>query len=142
MQQVADLLQQRPDAHHSAPLPQPPAWLVNWERKRPALLVECLAEAIGVFMYVFPGLGASAAFLVTTVAKEPGFGALLNIGIAYALGIVCALCFPASLHSFRGLTDELDRCSRYRRCRAYFGWSPLAFLQSVALLLPPLQDIP
>lgn len=105
--QVADLLQQRPDAHHSAPLPQPPAWLVNWERKRPTLLIECLAEAIGVFMYVFPGLGASAAFLVTTVAKEAGFGQLLNIGIAYALGIVCASRLALRPRESRADTDSL-----------------------------------
>ncbi|GAA5936349.1 hypothetical protein JCM3775_006474 [Rhodotorula graminis] len=92
---VADLLQQRPAAHHSAPIPAPPTWLVNWERKRPALLMECIAECIGVFFYVFAGIGASAAFLVTTAAQEPGYGSLLTIAFAYAFGIAFAIIVAA-----------------------------------------------
>ncbi|GJN91312.1 hypothetical protein Rhopal_004331-T1 [Rhodotorula paludigena] len=84
---VADLLQQRPNAHHSAPLPAPPSWLVAWERKRPALLVECFAEALGVFIYVFGGLGATATLVITTAAKEQGFGSLFNVALGYALSI-------------------------------------------------------
>lgn len=87
---MADLLQQRPNAHHSAPLPAPPSWLVAWERKRPALLVECFAEALGVFIYVFGGLGATATLLITTAAKEQGFGSLFNVALGYALSIACA----------------------------------------------------
>ncbi|GAA5852223.1 hypothetical protein JCM9279_006938 [Rhodotorula babjevae] len=92
---VADLLKQRPAAHHSAPIPAPPTWLVNWERKRPALLMECIAECIGVFFYVFSGIGASAAFLVTTAANEPGYGSLLTIAFAYAFGIAFAIIVAA-----------------------------------------------
>ncbi|GAA6056076.1 hypothetical protein JCM3770_001954 [Rhodotorula araucariae] len=92
---VADLLQQRPEAHHSAPLPSPPAWLVRWERKRPTLLMECIAEAIGVFFYVFSGVGATAAFMVTSAAKEQGYGSMLTIGLAYAFGIAFAIIVAA-----------------------------------------------
>lgn len=34
------------------------------------------------------GIGASAAFFTTAAAKEEGYGALLNVGIAYGMGIV------------------------------------------------------
>lgn len=56
---VADLLKQRSAAHHSAPIPAPPTWLVNWERKRPALLMECIAECIGVFFCASRPLSSS-----------------------------------------------------------------------------------
>jgi len=49
--------------------------------------MECFAEALGVFLYVYCGVGASAAFFVTTAAKETGFGSLFTIGFSYALGI-------------------------------------------------------
>ncbi|TNY17268.1 aquaporin-like protein [Rhodotorula diobovata] len=92
---AADLLQQRPNAHHSAPVPSPPTWLVRWERKRPTLLMECLAEAIGVFFYVFSGVGATATFFVTSAAKEEGYGSLLTVGLAYAFGIAFAIIVAA-----------------------------------------------
>ncbi|SCZ89998.1 BZ3500_MvSof-1268-A1-R1_Chr9g10669 [Microbotryum saponariae] len=85
----ADVLQPRIEAQvqHAAP----PMWLTNWESKRPILLTECVAEMIGVFIYTFFGLGSSAAFFLSTVAKEAGFGSLLTIGFAYGGGIVFAL---------------------------------------------------
>ncbi|GAA6058919.1 hypothetical protein JCM10212_002871 [Sporobolomyces blumeae] len=93
---VADLLRQpQEQAHHSAPLPAPPKWLVTWERRRPPLLVECFAEFLGTGIYVFCGIGASASLLITTAAKETGFGSLLTIGFAYALGIAFAIIVAA-----------------------------------------------
>ncbi|GAA5914039.1 hypothetical protein JCM5296_003839 [Sporobolomyces johnsonii] len=92
---VADLYRENAQARHSAPLPLPPAWLVSWERHRPTMLAECFAEMIGVFFYVFPGIGASAAFMVTSAAKETGYGSLLTIGLGYALGIAFALIIAA-----------------------------------------------
>ncbi|GAA6018240.1 hypothetical protein JCM10207_002879 [Rhodosporidiobolus poonsookiae] len=92
---VADVLRRQDDAHHAAPLPAPPAWLSRWEQRRPTLLVEMLAEAIGVFMYVFPGVGATVTFLVTTVAKETGFGSMQTIALCYAFGIAFAIIVAA-----------------------------------------------
>ncbi|KAG0665188.1 hypothetical protein C6P46_000285 [Rhodotorula mucilaginosa] len=93
---VADLLQNRGgEAKRAAHLPEPPRWLVNWERRRPTLLIECIAEAVGVFFYVYAGLGASATFFVTSAVKEAGFGGLLNIGLCYAFGIVFAIIVAA-----------------------------------------------
>jgi len=49
-------------------------------------------------MYVFAGTGATATLLITTAAKESGFGSLLTIGLAYALGIACkSLSCPSIL---------------------------------------------
>lgn len=48
-----------------------------------------MAEATGVFFYVYPGIGAIATF---TLGKEDaGFGSLLQIGFAFALGIAFAV---------------------------------------------------
>ncbi|GAA6018737.1 hypothetical protein JCM11491_003430 [Sporobolomyces phaffii] len=91
---VADLLrsnQVAEGAHQAAHLPAPPKWLTTWERRRPPLLVECFAEFLAVGIYVFAGVGASATLLITTAAKEAGFGSLLTIGFAYALGIAFAI---------------------------------------------------
>ncbi|KAG8998602.1 hypothetical protein FRB94_001380 [Tulasnella sp. JGI-2019a] len=73
--------------HNPPPATTPPAWLTKWEARRPRWLMECFAEALGVFFYVYCGMGASAAFFVTTAAKETGFGSLFTIGWAYGLGI-------------------------------------------------------
>lgn len=93
---VADLLQNRGgEGKHAAHLPEPPAWLVNWERRRPTLLVECVAEVVGVFMYVFAGVGASASFFVSSAANQAGFGSLQTIGLCYAFGIAFAIIIAA-----------------------------------------------
>ncbi|KAG8857961.1 hypothetical protein FRB96_005452 [Tulasnella sp. 330] len=73
--------------HNPPPATTPPAWLVKWEARRPRWLMECFAEALGVFFYVYCGVGASAAFFVTSAAKQSGFGSLFTIGWSYALGI-------------------------------------------------------
>lgn len=77
---------------------EPPQWLQNWEDRRPRLLTEMFAEFLGVFIYCFFGVGATAAFFVTTVGKVAGFGSLLTIGFCYGVGIVLAviICAPAS----------------------------------------------
>ncbi|KAK8073618.1 hypothetical protein PG994_004517 [Apiospora phragmitis] len=73
---------------------------LDFERKRPRWLRECLAEATGVFLYVFPGVAATASFL-TNVAHPLGvspFGGLFQVGCAYAVGIAFAIitCAPTS----------------------------------------------
>ncbi|KAK7917270.1 hypothetical protein PG985_010878 [Apiospora marii] len=73
---------------------------LDFEAKRPRWLRECLAEATGVFLYVFPGVAATASFL-TNAAHPLGvapFGGLFQVGCAYAVGIVFAIitCAPIS----------------------------------------------
>jgi len=45
----------------------------------------------GVFCYCYAGVGATAAFIVGGILQLEGAGSLLNVGFAYALGIVIAL---------------------------------------------------
>ncbi|KAG8885040.1 hypothetical protein FRB98_002040 [Tulasnella sp. 332] len=85
---VANVTADHPNQFHNPPpVTTPPGWLVKWEASRPRWLMECLAEAIGVFFYVYCGLGASAAFFVTSAAKQSGYGDLFTIGWSYGLGI-------------------------------------------------------
>ncbi|KAK6856713.1 hypothetical protein PG995_006900 [Apiospora arundinis] len=73
---------------------------LDFERRRPRWLRECLAEAMGVFLYVFPGVAATASFLINAanpLGVSP-FGGLFQIGCAYAVGIAFAIitCAPVS----------------------------------------------
>lgn len=52
---------------------------------------------MGVFMYVYAGLGASAAFFITSVAKEEGYGSLLTVGVCYGLGIAFGVIISSAV---------------------------------------------
>jgi glycerol uptake facilitator-like aquaporin len=59
-----------------------------------------MAEATGVFFYVFPGISSIASFLLN--ASNPvgatAFGSIFQIGWSFALGIMFAIitCAPTS----------------------------------------------
>ncbi|KXN89101.1 hypothetical protein AN958_06302 [Leucoagaricus sp. SymC.cos] len=76
-----------------------PGVLKLWEKQRNRKQVhwsmECFAEALGVFLYVFPGVGSNLAFIFGGITKQEGFSSLLQIGFAYALGILFALGIAA-----------------------------------------------
>ncbi|KAJ3551987.1 hypothetical protein NM688_g4395 [Phlebia brevispora] len=83
----------RPDFVHLADVHPRPHVLSMWERRRHRQahwFVECVAEAMGVFLYVYAGVGSTASYIVGTAAKE-NLSSPLQIGFAYALGIVFAL---------------------------------------------------
>lgn len=69
---------------------------LDFEHARPRWLREMMAEATGVFFYVYPGIAATAAFFLN--GTEPQFGSLFAIGWAYAIGIAFAIitCAPTS----------------------------------------------
>ncbi|KAK4548856.1 hypothetical protein LTR36_008629 [Oleoguttula mirabilis] len=69
---------------------------LNFEHSRPRWLREMMAEATGVFFYVFPGIAAVTAF--TLGAENAAIGSLLQVGFAFALGIAFAIitCAPTS----------------------------------------------
>lgn len=61
----------------------------------PTITIHCIAEFIGVFLYVLPGEAATAAFLLGSAGNRVGLGSLLNIGIAYSCGIILAITLVA-----------------------------------------------
>lgn len=54
-------------------------------------LIECLAEALGVFFYVWTGVGSNVSLILTNLGKQPGLGSLFQVGLGYGIGIVLAL---------------------------------------------------
>ncbi|KAG9581334.1 aquaporin-like protein, partial [Aureobasidium melanogenum] len=67
---------------------------LDYERARPRWLREMMAEATGVFFYVYPGVAATAAF--TLNKEDAAFGSLLQVGFAFGLGIAFAIITCAS----------------------------------------------
>ncbi|KAF2770443.1 aquaporin-like protein [Teratosphaeria nubilosa] len=69
---------------------------LDFEHSRPRWLREMMAEATGVFFYVFPGIAAVTTF--TLNKEDAGFGSLLQVGFAFAMGIAFAIitCAPTS----------------------------------------------
>ncbi|KAJ7339311.1 aquaporin-like protein [Mycena albidolilacea] len=71
-----------------------PSFFVGWERLRHGKLhwlAESFAEAMGVFMYVYAGVGSTAVWVIGNLTKEIGFSSLLQIGLGYAAGIMLAI---------------------------------------------------
>ncbi|PPQ66558.1 hypothetical protein CVT24_007123 [Panaeolus cyanescens] len=71
-----------------------------WEKKRNSKQVhwlpELFAEALGVFLYVYFGTSSAAGWVVGNIIKMPGLSNILQIGLAYALGILFAISVCAS----------------------------------------------
>ncbi|KAK0255080.1 hypothetical protein B0A54_05904 [Friedmanniomyces endolithicus] len=67
---------------------------LDFEHARPRWLREMMAEATGVFFYVFPGIAAVTTF--TLNKEDAGFGSLLQVGFAFAIGIAFAIITCAS----------------------------------------------
>ncbi|KAI0768698.1 aquaporin-like protein [Trametes elegans] len=93
-------LRQREFVHLADIKPRSNAFIA-WERRRHRQahwLVECIAEFMGVFFYVYAGVGSTASFLLSSVAQMNGLGSVFQIGTAYAFGILFAIvvCAPTS----------------------------------------------
>ncbi|KAJ7907658.1 putative aquaporin 2 [Mycena leptocephala] len=54
-------------------------------------LAESFAEAMGVFMYVYMGVGSQAVWVIGNITKQAGLSSLFQIGFAYACGILFAV---------------------------------------------------
>ncbi|KAI9832283.1 MAG: hypothetical protein M1819_004461 [Sarea resinae] len=67
---------------------------LDFEYARPRWLRECMAEATGVFFYVYPGIASTAAFLLN--GGSASYSSFLQIGFAYAIGIAFAIISCAS----------------------------------------------
>lgn len=71
---------------------------LDFEHARPRILRECMAEATGVFFYVFPGIAAITSFTLngTNELGVAAFGSIFQIGWAFAIGIAFAIITCAS----------------------------------------------
>jgi len=70
-----------------------PVW-AGWERLRHGKIhwfAESFAEAMGVFFYVYAGVGSQAGWVIGNLIKEAGISSVLQIGFAYAMGIFFAI---------------------------------------------------
>ncbi|EMD37593.1 hypothetical protein CERSUDRAFT_83345 [Gelatoporia subvermispora B] len=79
---------------HLADHEQRPAILRRWHRMRHReahWLVECIAEAFGVFLYVYAGVGSALNNSVANAEGISGQSSTLQIGLAYVIGIALAL---------------------------------------------------
>ncbi|KAK7685269.1 hypothetical protein QCA50_011632 [Cerrena zonata] len=88
----------RPNFTHLADVQERPRFLTHWERVRHRQahwFVECVAEFTGVFLYTFAGVGSTAAFVLGNILGE-SLSSILQIGAAYAIGIVLALVICSS----------------------------------------------
>lgn len=96
---VTEAIQKQVSRHVVAPKPVSQLKL-DFEHARPKWLRECMAEATGVFFYVFPGIASVASF--TLNASSPlgvaAFGSLFQVGWSFAIGIAFAIiiCAPTS----------------------------------------------
>jgi len=84
---------------HLADVATRPSYLMIWERQRHKSahwFIEMVGEAVGVFMFVFVGVGTDMALGVSNINKETGVSSLLSVGIAYFVGIALAVATCAS----------------------------------------------
>ncbi|KAJ7633598.1 aquaporin-like protein [Mycena polygramma] len=79
---------------HYSDIRQRPRLYSAFERHRHSSihwLVECFAEALGVFLYTYAGVGSQALYVLGNILKVPGASSILQIGLAYACGILLAI---------------------------------------------------
>lgn len=71
---------------------------LDFEHARPRWLRECMAEATGVFFYVFPGIASIAGFTLNSSSSigVTAYSSLFQIGWAFAIGIAFAIITCAS----------------------------------------------
>jgi len=65
-----------------------------WEKQRNSRfhwLMELFAESLGVFFYTYAGVGSTAPWVLGNITKVTGISSLLQIGFAYAFGILIAI---------------------------------------------------
>jgi len=80
---------------HQRDIQKRPAIFTIWEKARNKEQVhwamECFAESLGVFFYVYFGVGSQVGWVVGNLLGIEGLSSLFQIGMAYAFGIVLAI---------------------------------------------------
>ncbi|KAM5543171.1 hypothetical protein V8D89_003045 [Ganoderma adspersum] len=74
---------------------------VAWERirhRQAHWFIEMFAEFLGVFFYIYAGVGSTAGFYLGNVEGVVGISSIFQVGCAYSYGILLALvvCGPTS----------------------------------------------
>lgn len=90
---VTDALQRHASRHVAQHKPVSQR-VLDFERRRPRWLRECVGEATGTFLYVFSGVASVATFILHGASTTPpvtAFGSFFQIGFAFALGIMFAI---------------------------------------------------
>ncbi|KAJ7063312.1 putative aquaporin 2 [Mycena amicta] len=80
--------------HFSDLRPTRPRLFAAFERHRHTTvhwLVECWAEAFGVFLYTYLGVGSQTVYVLGNILKVEGASSVLQVGLAYACGILLAI---------------------------------------------------
>ncbi|KAI6034819.1 aquaporin-like protein [Pisolithus marmoratus] len=101
-----------------------PRYMYSWERfkhREVHWLVEMFAEMIGVFLYVYAGLGPTAALIIGNLTAQTGIGSLYTIGFAYAIGIILAITLCATTsggHFSPGVTITLSLFRGFPKAKA------------------------
>ncbi|KAK7437241.1 hypothetical protein VKT23_018683 [Stygiomarasmius scandens] len=83
-----------PEIVHLSDIQPRPNALKVWEKYRHSSIhwfAECLAEFIGVFLYVYSGVGSQLLFILGGILQEEGLSSVFQVGCAYAAGIVFAV---------------------------------------------------
>ncbi|KAL3417975.1 hypothetical protein PVAG01_10985 [Phlyctema vagabunda] len=62
---------------------------LRFEHARPTWIREMAAEAIGVFIFSYPGIASQASFFLNDT--QPAFGSIMQIGLAFGFGIASAI---------------------------------------------------
>ncbi|KAL1998222.1 hypothetical protein VTN02DRAFT_6623 [Thermoascus thermophilus] len=89
---ISEAIRRHATRHVVSPKPVSERTL-NFEHKRPRWLRECVAEATGVFFYVFSGLCSIATFLLNSQSElgVTAYGSFFQMGWAFAIGIMFAI---------------------------------------------------
>jgi len=90
---ISDVLQRHITRHVAAQRPISQKRL-DFEQTRPRWYREMVAECIGVFLYVYPGIASTAPFLF--YLGNAAESSIFQIGWAYAIGIAFAIIVAAT----------------------------------------------
>jgi len=115
---------------------------LDFEHKRPRWLREMLAEATGVFFYVYPGIACTAGFILNSSNPTPDlqFSSMLQIGFAYFAGIsfaiiTCASTSGGHFHPAMTLTFAIYQDFPWRKVPRYiFAQVCGAFVAGLVLM--------
>ncbi|EKM78762.1 hypothetical protein AGABI1DRAFT_114359 [Agaricus bisporus var. burnettii JB137-S8] len=74
----------------------------SWERQRNRKqvhwIIEGFKESLGVFLFVYPGLGSTLGFILGGITETVGYSSIFQIGLSYGFGILLALGVPNGGH--------------------------------------------